>query len=72
MHGFTAQVKPAPHLKLMNEWTEEDVPSFLSVKKMSQVELRNAVGAESLPNPGGSWIPGPLSQKLSRQLHLPV
>lgn len=26
----------------------------------------------SLPSPGGSWVPGPLPQKLSRQLHLPV
>lgn len=43
-----------PHLKLMSEWTAEDAPSFLSVKKMSQVELRNAVVAESLPNQEGA------------------
>lgn len=60
-----------PNLKLKNEWTAEDLPSFLSVKKMSQVEPRNA-RHKSLPSPGGSWIPGPLPQKLSRQLHLPM
>lgn len=35
-----------PNLRLKNEWTAEELPSFLSVKKMSLVELRNTVGTQ--------------------------
>lgn len=72
MHGFAVQVKLAPTSQTY-EWVDWRRCAFFSPREKDvTVEPRNAVGAESLPDPGGGWIPGLLPQKLSRQLHLPM